>query len=62
MEINLFYDYQSEVFNKVSIIQCLIDAKKMKEVYFLVDELTKIHSNKFALNIFIQDLPMLLEF
>ena len=62
MEINIFYDYQSNVYKRISIIECLIDAKKMKEVVYLVNEIIKNNSNQLTFNILIQDLPMLIEY
>ena len=62
MEINIFYDYQSNVYKRISIIECLIDAKKMKEVVYLVNEIITNNSNQLTFNILIQDLPMLLEY
>ena len=56
------YDYQSDVFKRKSIIEGLVEAKKLKEVIYLVNEIIKNNQDQISLNILIQDLPMLLEF
>jgi hypothetical protein len=61
-EINPVFDYMSDFKKRESIIEGLVEAKKMKELIYLVNYILKSNVDQLILNIFIQDLPMLLKF
>jgi hypothetical protein len=53
----------SDFTKRESIIEALVEAKKMKELAYLVNYILKNNTkNQLILNIFIQDLPMFFEF
>ena len=62
MEINTVFDYMLDFTKRESIIEGLVEAKKMKELVYLINYILKNNSNQPILNIMIQDLPMLFEF
>ena len=53
MEINPVFDYMSDFKKRESIIEVLVEAKKMKEVVYLVNSILKNNANQISLNIFI---------
>jgi hypothetical protein len=62
MDINTSFEYMSDFTKRESIIEGLVEAKKMKELVYLVNYILRNNADQLILNIFIQDLPMLLEF
>ena len=44
-EIDQLYGYYADPFNKISIIQCLVEANKIKELNYLVNEHIKNNPN-----------------
>ena len=56
-ELDPFFDLKCNFLSQETLIQSLFEAKKMKEVIFLVDYMIREGRNKNFLNIITQDLP-----
>jgi hypothetical protein len=50
-EINLNFDYISDFKKKESIIEALVEANKLKELVYLVNNILKNNGNQFKLNV-----------
>ena len=61
-DIKPIYDFQSDVFQRTSIIESLVEAKKIKEVLYLVNTVIKTNMDQQTTSIILQDMTMLLEY
>ena len=59
-EINQCFDYVSDFKMMVSIIEALVEANKLKELFYLVNNILKKNADQYKLNMFISDFLMLL--
>ena len=60
--IKTIYDFHSDVLQRTSIIESLVEAKKIKEVLYLVNTVIKTNMDQQTTSIILQDMSMLLEY